>query len=225
MARTFTVLGMTVFGAMAFFLLRKAEAGYERISGFRGRSAFSTNSFFDPSIAPGKAIDGDPATQWAEAPPGGALCRASTASAAGEAIPSPVIRPLCLFLQMDLGFTHSPAHPPRPAPLRSLRIDSPGGDFARPRRVRLVFFSQEIVDMDREFRLPPLPEFLTQKEVLLPDSPVQEVGLDFLPAPLPSSRYPAGVRRIQVRIEILDVYPGRSNTVAISEVSFTNRAE
>lgn len=79
--------------------------------------------------------------------------------------------------------------------------------------------------MDREFRLPPLPEFLAEKTLTLPDLQTVSVNADFLPPPLDSPRYPAGVRRLQVRIEIMDVYPGRdyANTVAISEVTYSNR--
>jgi hypothetical protein len=227
MERTaFTVLAFAAFAAMAFFLLRKSEAGYRGIAQFQGRSAFSTGSFFNPSLEPRKAVDGNPDTAWKESPPlPGRFCIPTTADPAGK--PSPIEMPPCLFLQVDLGFTHAPAAPPLKQPPLQMTITSGGAANARPRKVNLVFFSQEIVDMDREFRLPPLPEYVAHKTMILPDQPIVAVDLSFLPPPLDSPRYPAGVRRLQVRIEILDVYPGRDhpNTVAISEVTYSHRAE
>lgn len=230
MERTaFTVLAFAAFAAMAFFLLRRAEAGYQRIAQFQGRSAFSTGSFFDPSIEPEKAVDGVADTFWAETPPiPGQFCLRSMKPAEGQSsMPSPVEMPPCLFLQVDLGFSHGPAVPPAKRPPLRMNVANGGPAYARPRQVRLVFFSQEIVDMDREFRLPPLPDFVAEKTLVFPDNPSVLVDLSFLPPPVDSQRYPRNVRRLQVRIEVLDVYPGNKhpNTVAISEVTYSNRAE
>lgn len=219
---TFTVLAFAAFAAMAFFLLRKAEAGYQGIADFQGRSAFSTGSFFNPALEPRAAVDGNPATVWAEAPPVKALCVAGVPETR-----DPVEMPPCLFLQVDLGFTHAPANPPVKRPPIQMKIQNGPAAYARPRTVHLVFFSQEIIDMDREFRLPPLPKFLAEKTLVLADASTAAIDLGFLPPPAESPRYPAGVQRLQVRIEIRDVYPGttHANTVAISEVTYSHRAE
>ena len=220
---TLAVLAFAAFAAMAFLLLRRAEAGYQGIANFTGRSALSTSSFFDPATTVRNAVDGDPNTYWAKSfPVSGRLC----AESSGSPSSSPVERPPCLFLQTDAGFTHSPGSPPQKSPLGQIRIITPGRAYARPRQVRIVFFAQEIVDMDREFRLPPLPEFLAERTATLQDQEEVSIDTDFLPPPLDSPRYPIGVRRLQVRIEIRDVYPGteHANTVAISEVTYSHRA-
>ncbi len=186
MERTaFTVLAFAAFAAMAFFLLRKAEAGYQGIAQFQGRSALSTGSFFNPSLEPHSAVDGNPDTSWKESPPfPGQFCMPAAtglrAEPAAAALHSPVEMPPCLFLQVDIGFSHAPAFPPVKRPPLHMKILNAGSAYARPRQVRLVFFDQEIVDMDREFRLPPLPEYVAEKTVLLPDQPAVSVDLSFI---------------------------------------------
>lgn len=224
-----TGIAFSVFAFMAFFLFKKVSGEEKGILTFKGRSAFSTNSFFDSRLQPGLVLDGDASTAWIEAMPGGGTCMGASGPRAvrapGEqfAVPAPDERPECLFVQIDLGFSHRPGVAgPVKNPLASLKITN-AIDQAHPERVRLVFFKQEVVDIDREFRLPTLPEHWITREVVLADGIENTIGLDFLPPPEDSPKYPGKVKRIWLRLEVLSVYPGKSGVVGISEISYKNK--
>ncbi|MBL8020520.1 MAG: hypothetical protein JNM27_12700 [Leptospirales bacterium] len=222
-----TGIAFSVFAFMAFFLFKKVSGEEKGILTFKGRSAFSTNSFFDSRLQPGLVLDGDVNTAWIEGMPGGGTCMGSGPRGVGapgqqNAAPAPDERPECLFVQIDLGFSHRPGgNGPEKNPLASLKIIN-AMDQARPQRVRLVFFKQEVVDIDREFRLPTLPEHWITREVVLADGIENTIGLDFLPPPEDSPRYPGKVKRIWLRLEVLSAYPGKSGNVGISEISYKN---
>jgi len=139
------------------------------------------------------------------------------------------------YLQMDLSLTHFPGTPPVINPLKHLIIwpgtykgNSYLKKYARPSKIRLVFFKQELVDVDREFRLSDPPSFIAEKTILLPDAGgPQIVDLDFLPAIEKSNKFPENIYQISLRIEILGIYPGQEfkNTISIAEIDYVNTKE
>jgi len=139
------------------------------------------------------------------------------------------IAPQFPFLQFEAGLTHSPGTPPVRNRFDSLLIhsgnrqsDRSWGDYGRPKRIRLLCFREQIVDMDREYRYPEHPVLIAQKQITLPDqfAPVS-LPLDFLPIAPESERFPLHVGRIWFRIEIESIYPGKRHPkrFAIGEIS------
>ncbi|MCE9599582.1 MAG: hypothetical protein K8S54_16610 [Spirochaetia bacterium] len=214
-----TGIAFSVFAIMAFFLFKKVSNEERGILAFKDRSAFSTNSFFDSRLDPLAVVDGNPDTAWIESMPGQSNCiRGETVTTRADE------RPDCLFIQIDLGFSHRPhVNQPEKNPLESLEIRNPGNAYSRPKQVRLVFFLQEVVDIDRELRLPTLPQFWTSREIVLADTASNNVSLDFLPTLEDTAVYPGKVKRIWMRMEIESVYPASSSAVAISELSYKNK--
>ncbi len=213
--RFVTAAALLVFAVTGVFLLYKVRDERDGLLNFRGRTAISTNSFFDLNLRPDLAIDDDPSTFWSEEMPGAG----GTCLSAQRSTPASDERPPCLFLLTDAGFSHRPARPPIPDMPRTLVVVPGPRDFARPRNARVVFFEQEIVDIDREFRLPTMPVFLAEKSVILADGE-SRIPLDFLPPARETQTYPGLVRKLWVRLEIESVYPGSksANKVAISEL-------
>jgi hypothetical protein len=213
--RLVTGLALAVFVASGLFLLYKVRSEEQDFLGYQGRTAISTNSIFDPALSPELAIDSDRKTFWKESMPGvQGTCTNETRTA-----PESDTRPPCLFLLIDAGFSHRPGRPPEPDMPTFLTLEPGPAEYARPRAVRVVFFDQEIVDMDREFRLPTSPVFLAEKSFVLSDG-INHLPLDFLPPARVTAVYPGSVRKLWVRVEIESVYPGSkySNTVGISEL-------
>jgi len=137
------------------------------------------------------------------------------------------------FLQMELSLTHFPGRPPVPNPLKEI-ILWPGyyesgifsKKYARPSLARLIFFKQELVDIDREFRLPEAPQFAAEKTIRIPDGggPVA-IPVDFLPAIENSEKFPENIYQIWLRMEVLEIYPGNqfTNELSVAEIDYINR--
>lgn len=199
--------------------------------------SFSTGFFTHPSVHPELAQDGNPGTAWIDwIPKGQANRKEAAAERAGVATgskPSSLPDPERLYIQMRMGLTHFPGHPPLlnlPEKLLLWSGDQSDArhfqDYSRPRRIRLIFFKQELVDIDREVRFPDPPDFWAEKDLTLEDrTGVQSVNLDFLPPVAEARAFPKGIYQIWLRIEIETVYPGRlhPDQVALSEVDYAER--
>ncbi len=183
------------------------------------RLVFTSGSLMDPDSDPGLVVDHRLDTAWVETVPSDLRQGGSGTGALPE--------PGSLFLQMELSLSHFPGSPPKPNPVRSITIWS--GDprafyqHARPRRVSLRFFIQKLVDVDREFRFPSLPENWSVTTILLEDRP----GPQKIPVQLPvigpaSGAFPSGIAQIWLRIDIESVYPGTASPqkIAMAEVDF-----
>ena len=145
-------------------------------------------------------------------------------------MPSVFPGPDVLHFSLELGLSHFPDHPPRPNPL--LRVFLwPGNqidlihfqDYARPKGIRLLFFRQKLVDVDRDFQFPGPPEFWAEKRIVLEDRQgVQIVDTDFLPAIEVSERFPVNIYMLWLRVEVESFYPGRkyADQVAFTEIDF-----
>jgi len=136
------------------------------------------------------------------------------------------------YIQMELSLTHFPGNPPILNPLKKL-ILWPGNydegsftrNYARPSKIRLIFFKQELVDVDREFRLSDPPSYIAERIILLPDAEgPQSIDLDFLPSFMDSKIFPENIFQIWVRIEILDIYHGKkfADKISIAEIDYFN---
>ncbi|MDH5656810.1 MAG: hypothetical protein OEZ34_12935 [Spirochaetia bacterium] len=134
------------------------------------------------------------------------------------------------FFQTELFVTHFPGSPPLANPLKEI-ILWPGTyesgifsrKYARPSLIRLIFFEQEFVDTDREFRLPPPPFYILEKMIELPDREGPFIIQNtFLPAPKVSKKFPEHIFQIIMRVEILDIYPGNEfpEKTAIAEIDY-----
>ncbi len=186
------------------------------------RIIFSGSSFFNPQSRPENIFDRRLETAWVET---------EKASADSGAPRDPVAAPGTLYIQMETSFSHFPGDPPSPNPLKRIFIWSGNQaspetflDYSRPRKIRIVFFYQKLVDIDRDFRLPGLPEFRADRIVVLADSPLaQEIPLDFMPPIESSRRFPENISQVWIRLEIQDLYYGRKypDRVAISEIDFS----
>lgn len=125
----------------------------------------------------------------------------------------------CPFVQWAGPLSHRAARPPQADPLRAIWVvagaESSAGRPARPRRVRLAFFREALTDFDRS-HIPPQPAvYWTELSVTLQDTAgPQRIDLSGLPAPRSSARFPDGVDRIFVRLEVLDIYPGQGAAAA-----------
>lgn len=138
-----------------------------------------------------------------------------------------------LYFQMELGLTHFPGSPPLVNPPTAILLWSgSAGDrelyrkYARPQWVHIALFEQEMVDVDREFRIPGPPAPAGGKLVHLPDAPgPHKISLDFLKNPEPSDGFPRNVKKIWLRVEILSAYPGLDPDapVAIGEIDYTEK--
>ncbi|MBI3395124.1 MAG: hypothetical protein HY042_04760 [Spirochaetia bacterium] len=217
---------IAALAAVVLFLIHVglARGAWERtknMTRIRDRVAFSGTSLIDPEVQPALAFDKKPGTAWIEGAP--STLRISQATV--ESLPDPGT----LFLQTEVALSHFPGDPPRPNPLKRLWI-WPGLQkdlnsfyaYARPARIRVRFFQQELVDIDREFRLPNLPEPMGETTVVLEDKPgPQIIDLTFLPKPAAvNTPFPQGIHQIWLRIEIETLYPGLKHTssAAISEI-------
>jgi hypothetical protein len=135
-----------------------------------------------------------------------------------------------LFITIESGLTHFPGLPPVENLPKELYIWSGNQtagqlfqDYARPKKINLIFLTQEKVDVDREFRLPGPLEVWAEKKISLPDSPGKIIiPLDFLKSKGPSAKFPKNVHQIWIRIEIESVYPGKKfpNTIAVTEIDY-----
>lgn len=231
------LLGACVAGS--FWLTGRSLAKARVLESMNGRLIFTSAAYVRPAGPPDRVlVDASletalPDLNSARYLAGGQTPRPpAPGSAASRAWPWFPARP---FVQLQVGLTHSPDRPPRPNPLRALRIwsgDQSGKDTfrksARPKTVRLVFFRQQVVDLDREYRLPEEPVFWRERTVRLKDrSGPQRVDLDWLEEPPESPGFPREVQEIWLRIEILDYYPGgdpaRADAIALTELSFEFR--
>ncbi len=177
-------------------------------------------------------VDRDIRTAWADQLPSVFLLGADRF----RPIPNPagpLPDPRSLYINMELGVTHYPAFPPRINPMRTLIIwpgdqSSPAAfrAHARPRRVRLVFFRQQLVDPDRSYRFPDLPRFWGTRVITLRDGfGPQSIPLDFLSPIEPSPGFPHKVSRVWLRLIFESYYPGtrHRSRVAISEIDFRQK--
>ena len=143
---------------------------------------------------------------------------------------NPVPDPRTLQITIELALSHFPGNPPTPNPLHELTIwsgnqKSPGDfqDFARPRRVRIIFYEQRLVDIDKEYRLMELPHYIGDLSLELKDSPrPQNFDLSFLPRPAASTAFPENISQVWMRIIVESIYPGKRyrNRLAISEIDY-----
>ena len=195
---------------------------YERI-------IYSSASYYDADNHSKNVYDGDLKTAWREAPPPGALIRTNQLKMSNHP-ENPEPDPSTLQLTMEVGLTHYPDRPPRKNPLKALMIWS--GDqsnpekfmqFARPARIRLLFFRQGLIDMDREYRLPREPELWKEMIVTLEDkSGQQQIDLSTLPGLDESPQFHKNIYMLWLRVIVESFYPGSDfrNEVAISEIKF-----
>lgn len=177
--------------------------------------AVSTHSLLYPEMNPEAAFDGDAKTFWWDR---------------GEMGPDGRTPPMLLpyeklYLLFSAGSTHVAGLPPRPAPLLAIGVRTGAGgaasrEYARPRRIRLSYFEQQLYEINQDYRFPDQPVFVTAKEFLLEDRPGEQLlPLDFLPQPRPSRGFPDQVKERWFRLEILEVYQGTGKSgTAISEV-------
>ena len=195
---------------------------YERI-------IYSTASYYNPGNQPKNVFDGDIHTAWRESLPVEIMSSPSSFKIP-EDFRDPTPDPQTLYLTMEVGLTHFPGIPPQKNPLKKLTIYS--GDqsnvssfkeYARPKRIHLTFFKQDLIDMDREYILPAEPVFWEKKSLTLTDSPdKQEISLDFLPKLEESPKFHINIHQVWLRIVIENFYPGTKypSQVAISEIDF-----
>ncbi len=234
---------LIVAGALAAstFLVSRAAGRAEALKSMTGRLIYSSSTYAAPEQAaqdPRRLIDGDPSTA---VPDLNAPARRSSDPSRRSSDNSPPgtgpadgapwpWNPAVMFVQLQAGLSHFPARPPEPHPLRSIRIWSGNQaspeDFrrhARPRRVRLIYFRQQVVDFDREYRLAGEPVYAGEEVVTLADRMgAQDFPATALAPPQPSERFPHNVRQLWLRLEVLDFYPGTgvtSDAVALSEVA------
>ncbi|MBE7438379.1 MAG: hypothetical protein HS115_08005 [Spirochaetales bacterium] len=211
---------LTVFLFSQTLLLSRA---YKRASGLTElypRIVFSRSMLRSPDIEPAFVFDHNIETAWWDTREG------SDVRSGKEAGPIPPTN--MHYLMFELSPTHYPDSPPRKNKVRELII-YPGNQargafrqYARPRTIELIFFSQQLVDPDREFKLPGAPEFLYRKKIVLEDRPQgQHFPLD-LPAVPDSPVFPVHVAQLWLRLEFIDFYPGdvHHGRVAISEIDF-----
>lgn len=220
-----TLFVIGIIGVLHLYLtLRVARGSAEKeLAGFSYE--FSSHSFYDPKIDPGLAFDGDLGTAWEDYPPPKKLQGTDSKKRLDSATP-PEGR---LYIQKEAGKTHYPGAPPILWLPVSLEIHSgsvnrkedPYYALARPRKVRIVFFYQDVVDVDREYRFPGSPRYAGETTARLSDTPEpQRINLDFLPNPGPSPGFPENLFTIYYRIEILSTYPGKKeeDRIAIREI-------
>ncbi|MEQ9363859.1 MAG: hypothetical protein RIF32_06440 [Leptospirales bacterium] len=241
-----TVLIAIILGAClagSFWLTGRSLAKARVLEAMNGRLIFSSAAYVRPGGPPARVlIDGSPesalpdlnsARYFRSNPDGGTGAPSiPPESEAPRAWPWFPGRP---FVQLQVGLTHSPDRPPRPNPLRAMRIwpgdQASGRSFqnsARPRILRLIFFRQQVVDLDREYRLPEEPIFWEERTIRLKDRPgPQRIDLSWLAEPPESPGFPREVQEIWLRLEILDAYPGRdparADAIALSELAFEFR--
>lgn len=231
------VVGGCLLGSS--WLVIRSHARARVLESRSGRLIFTSASYADSTgPVPRVLIDGDPRTAIrdlnAPARWSGPRPIPDSPSARG---PQPrwlwkLDRP---FIQIQVGLTHSPDRPPRVNPLKALRIwtgnQKDAQSFrasARPKSVRLHFFRQQVVDPDREYRLPEEPVYWMSRDVRLRDIfGMQRIDLDWLPAAVESPAFPREVQQIWLRMEILDSYPGtdpaQRDAIAVSEIEFLFR--
>ena len=231
------VIGACVAGS--FWLTGRSLAKTRVLEAMNGRLIFTSASYVRPGGPAARVlVDGDPRTALPDlnsgryGAPGPDSGSAATNADAGRPWSWTPGQP---FVQLQVGLTHSPDRPPQPNPLRSMRIWSGDGStpeaFAksgRPKTIRLIFFRQQVVDLDREYRLPEEPIFWQERVVRLRDrSDAQRVDLGFLEEAPESPGFPREVREIWLRLEILDYYPGNDpqlrDAIALSELEFEFR--
>ena len=221
------LIASALIALSSVYLLQRSFRRTVNLTELYERVIFSNSFFIRPDVDPSRVFDGDTATAWwddlkvdPDRP------RAHVSQAKPSALPG---RDL-FYLQMELGMTHFPDRPPRINRLEGLRFwsgnqkdEATFGDYARPRKVHLHIFYQGVVDFDREYRFPGSPVHVASKTVTLEDRfGPQTVPVDFLPATLPSPRFPYNVSLVWLRAEIESYYPGRKfrNRVALSEIDF-----
>ena len=139
------------------------------------------------------------------------------------------------FLQTEISLSHFPGDPPLPNPIKSISVQTGSSpdlahfrDYARPRKIRLIFYYQKLVDVDRDYQLPGMPQTRAYREFLLNDTPEkQDFMIDFLPPPEASRKFPENISLIWMRMEILAIYPGSRypDTVAVSEIDYHTEIE
>lgn len=228
------VLGGCTVGS--FWLTGRSLAKARVLETMTGRLIFTSASYADPEspISAGVLLDGEPTTALPDLnAPARRTGTRSPIRAANSSIWA--WSPDRAFVQLQVGLTHAPERPPRPNPLLAMRVwpgnQASAEDFrrtARPRTVRLIFFRQQIVDLDREYRLPEEPVFWKEKTVRLLDRMgPQRVALDFLDEPGASPAFPGEVQQIWLRLEISDYFPGNdpvsADAIALSELAFDFR--
>ena len=215
----------------SIWLTGRSFARATALEAMNGRLIFTSARYVAPDGPPdSRLIDGDPATALPDLnAPARRTVNTPRPGSDSPAWPWSVAVP---FVQLQVGLTHAPGRPPIPNALRAMRLwtgnqSSPEAyrQSARPRTVRLIFFRQQVVDLDREYRLPETPVFWRETTVRLVDRPgMQRVFLDFLDEPPESPGFPREVQQIWLRMEILDSYPGSvaatRDHIAFSEIRF-----
>jgi hypothetical protein len=135
------------------------------------------------------------------------------------------------YIQAELGFSHLPGEPPELNPPVELIIanGAPGThylEYARPARIRILAFTEEIVDVDREYRFPAPPSLYAEKILSIPDRPGElHIPLEWLPPFPESTRFPENIRRIWFRLEILQIHKGERypERIALTELRMVQR--
>lgn len=176
--------------------------------------ASSTHSLLYPETGPASALDGHAETFWWD----------SGRLVADPRLPTVLLPYEGLYLTFQAGLTHRPGRPPQPLHLSQLgiRAGAPGAlrqEYARPRRIRLSYFEQQLYHINHDYRFPDQPVFVAGREFSLADSADEQLlSLAFVPQPRESSGFPDQVKARWFRIEILDVFAGSRPDVAIREV-------
>jgi len=218
------VTGMVLLIITGSFVF-KAEKKVSSQSELFPRLIFSSATFRNPNHATAALIDQKKDTFWSDGPVLSSVATKKNLSKK-EALPPEGM----IYLHLELGLTHFPGNPPIPNPLKEITIISGAGiteeayqAYARPRTIRLIFFRQKVVDVDRTLEFPGLPVYTGELTVTLKDSKeIQTIHVESLP-PIPDSKgFPYNISVYWMRMEILDVYKGKQfpETVAISEIGF-----
>jgi len=219
---------IAVLLAVTIFQVSRTERRTRNLYQLYERIIFSNSSITDPEIDIDAIFDRNIKTAWIENiinTRKGALIGPTNKNLI-KVIPSADI----FQITMEVGLSHFPGKPPVVNPLKKLRI-WPGfqrdkhtfREYSRPKRITFLFFKQKLVDMDTEYKIPGLPEYLASKSIILKNrAGYQEIDLGFLPKFGNSPRFPVDIYQIWMRIIIHDYYPGSRfrKRIAISEIDF-----
>ncbi len=183
------------------------------------RVTLSHDYFYSPTSSTSLAADGDLSSFW--------RAKVSHLPVTNSGSRSTMPPEGTMFFQSELGLSHFPGKTPQPNMPSDIVIWSgaPGAEFyeySRPKKVRVIIFEQQVVDIDREFRIPDMPVYLAEQTFTLKDvREAQTFRLSFLPPAKVSKKFPENIKQLWYRLEFLSFYPGKKRDIfAIREVDY-----